>query len=118
MAWWFGKRDRKVVISEGLWVKCDACREIVYRADVEKNARTCPRCGTPFRLSARERLALLLDPGSFEERDAGLRSLDPLGFKDGRGRYRDRLRCHLDAPRMQEPPSVRDTAETAFRARP
>ena len=77
--------------TEGLWIKCEACREIVYRADVEKNARTCPRCGQPFRLSARERLDLLLDPGSFEERDAGLRSQDPLGFKDNRGRYRDRL---------------------------
>ena len=73
MAWLFGQRDKKVN-TEGLWVKCEACREIVYRADVEKNARTCPRCGHPFRLSARERLALLLDPGSFEERDAGLRS--------------------------------------------
>ncbi len=93
MAWLFGKKDKKVVIKEGLWVKCDACREIVYRADVEKLARTCPRCGTPFRLPARERLALLLDPGSFEERDAGLRSQDPLGFKDNRGRYRDRLRA-------------------------
>ncbi|MBI3456161.1 MAG: acetyl-CoA carboxylase carboxyltransferase subunit beta [Candidatus Rokubacteria bacterium] len=91
MAWLFGPKDKKVVITKGLWIKCDACREIVYRADVEKNAKTCPRCGTPFRLSARERLALLLDPGSFEERDAGLRSQDPLGFKDNRGRYRDRL---------------------------
>lgn len=93
MALWFRKKDRKVVIKEGLWVRCDACREIVYRADVEKNGKTCPRCGTPFRLSARERLALLLDPDSFEERDAGLRSQDPLGFKDHRGRYRDRLRA-------------------------
>jgi acetyl-CoA carboxylase carboxyl transferase subunit beta len=91
VAWLFGgKQDRKVN-TQGLWIKCEACREIVYRADVEKNARTCPRCGAPFRLSARDRLTLLLDPDSFEERDAGLRSLDPLGFKDGRGRYRDRL---------------------------
>ena len=89
--WPFTKRERKVT-TEGLWIKCEACREIVYRADVEKNARTCPRCHTPFRLSARERLDLLLDPGSFEERDAGLRSQDPLGFKDNRGRYTDRLR--------------------------
>jgi len=94
MAWLFGKRDRpRKVVTEGLWIKCDACREIVYRADVEKNARTCPRCGVPFRLSARDRLTLLLDPGSFEERDAGLRSQDPLGFKDSRGRYSDRLQA-------------------------
>jgi acetyl-CoA carboxylase carboxyl transferase subunit beta len=91
VAWLFGSKDRKVV-TEGLWVKCDECKEIVYRADVERSARTCPRCGHLFRLSARERLALLLDPDSFEERDAGLRSVDPLGFRDGRGRYADRLR--------------------------
>jgi acetyl-CoA carboxylase carboxyl transferase subunit beta len=95
MAWFFGKKD-KVVKTEGLWVKCEACREIVYRADVEKVAHTCPKCGNPFRLSARERLDLLLDPGSFEERDAGLRSTDPLGFKDNRGRYADRLRSVRD----------------------
>jgi len=92
MAWLFGKDKPRRVVTEGLWIKCDACRETVYRADVEKNAKTCPRCGNPFRLSARERLELLLDPASFEERDAGLRSQDPLGFKDNRGRYADRLK--------------------------
>jgi acetyl-CoA carboxylase carboxyl transferase subunit beta len=92
VAWLFGRdRPRSKMTTEGLWTKCEACREIVYRADVEKNAHTCPRCGQPFRLSARERLDFLLDPGSFEERDAGLRSQDPLGFKDNRGRYADRL---------------------------
>jgi acetyl-CoA carboxylase carboxyl transferase subunit beta len=102
VAWLFGKKDRKVVITEGLWIKCEACREIVYRADVEKNARSCPRCRAPFRLSARERLALLLDPDSFEERDAGLRSTDPLGFKDSRGRYRDRLIASRDKAKSEE----------------
>jgi len=91
MSWLFGRDKPRRVTTEGLWTKCESCREIVYRADVEKNAWTCPRCGQPFRLSARERLDLLLDPGSFEERDAGLRSQDPLGFKDNRGRYADRL---------------------------
>jgi acetyl-CoA carboxylase carboxyl transferase subunit beta len=92
MAWLFGRDRPRKATTEGLWTKCAACREIVYRADVERNARTCPRCSHPFRLSARERLEFLLDPGSFEERDAGLRSQDPLGFKDNRGRYADRLR--------------------------
>jgi acetyl-CoA carboxylase carboxyl transferase subunit beta len=103
MAWLFGsKKDKKVVITQGLWVKCDACREIVYRPDVEKNARSCPRCGAPFRLSARDRLALLLDPESFEERDAGLRSQDPLGFKDSRGRYKDRLTAAREKTKAEE----------------
>jgi acetyl-CoA carboxylase carboxyl transferase subunit beta len=102
MAFLFGKKAKKVVVTEGLWIKCDACREIVYRADVEKNIRTCPRCGAPFRLSARDRLGLLLDPGSFEERDAGLRSQDPLGFKDNRGRYRDRLLAAREKTKSEE----------------
>jgi acetyl-CoA carboxylase carboxyl transferase subunit beta len=92
MAWLFGRDKPRTVTTEGLWIKCESCREIVYRADAEKAGRTCPRCLHPFRLSARERLDALLDPGSFEERDAGLRSQDPLGFKDNRGRYSDRLR--------------------------
>jgi acetyl-CoA carboxylase carboxyl transferase subunit beta len=102
MAWLFGRKDKKVVITEGLWIKCGACREIVYRADVERNGKTCPKCATPFRLSARERLTLLLDPESFEERDAGLRSQDPLGFRDSRGRYRDRLVAARDKTKSEE----------------
>jgi acetyl-CoA carboxylase carboxyl transferase subunit beta len=102
MAWWFGRKDRKVVISEGLWIKCEACRETVYRADADKHGKSCPRCAVPFRLSARERLALLLDPDSFEERDAGLRSQDPLGFRDGRGRYRDRLVAARDKTKRED----------------
>jgi acetyl-CoA carboxylase carboxyl transferase subunit beta len=102
MAWLFGGQKDKKVKTQGLWVKCEACREIVYRADVEKNARSCPRCNAPFRLSARDRLDLLLDPGSFEERDAGLRSLDPLGFKDNRGRYRDRLIASREKTRAED----------------
>jgi acetyl-CoA carboxylase carboxyl transferase subunit beta len=96
MAWFWRRREdagrpRKVVIAEGLWIKCDSCKEIVYRAEVERAGRVCPKCGYPFRLSARERLALLVDEGSFEERAAELRSRDPLGFKDTR-KYVDRLR--------------------------
>src|SRR5437667_6354090 len=93
MAWLFGKDKPRRVVTEGLWIKCEGCRETVYRADVEKHAKSCPRCGQPFRLSSSERFDLLLDPGSFEERDAGLRSQDPLGFKDHRGRYVDRLKA-------------------------
>jgi acetyl-CoA carboxylase carboxyl transferase subunit beta len=102
MAWFFGRKDKKVVITEGLWIKCGACREIVYRADVERIGKTCPKCATPLRLSARERLTLLLDPDSFEERDAGLRSQDPLGFRDSRGRYRDRLVAARDKTKSEE----------------
>jgi acetyl-CoA carboxylase carboxyl transferase subunit beta len=83
---------KKVVITEGLWIKCDSCKEIVYRAEVERAGRACPKCRYPFRISGRERIALLADTGTFEEHQASLSSVDPLGFKDTK-RYRDRLRA-------------------------
>jgi acetyl-CoA carboxylase carboxyl transferase subunit beta len=107
VAAWFWKRKeegdapRKVVIAEGLWVKCDSCKEIVYRAEVERAGRVCPKCRYPFRINARERLASLIDEGSFEERDAGLSSQDPLGFKDTK-RYRDRLRAAKEKTGFEE----------------
>jgi acetyl-CoA carboxylase carboxyl transferase subunit beta len=98
VAWFFkGKeesedRPKKVNIAEGLWVKCDSCKEIVYRAEVDRAGRVCPKCRYPFRISAKERIASLVDAGSFEEREVGLRSKDPLGFKDTK-RYSDRIKA-------------------------
>jgi acetyl-CoA carboxylase carboxyl transferase subunit beta len=83
---------KKVVIAEGLWIKCESCKEIVYRAEVERAGRVCPKCRYPFRISARERIGSLTDAGSFEEHQASLSSLDPLNFKDTK-RYRDRLKA-------------------------
>jgi len=108
MAWFRRKPEeggapprRKVAIAEGLWIKCDSCKEIVYRAEVERAGRVCPKCRYPFRISAHERVAMLADEGSFEERDAGLASEDPLGFKDTR-RYRDRLRTAQEKTGLRE----------------
>jgi acetyl-CoA carboxylase carboxyl transferase subunit beta len=79
-------------MAEGLWIKCDSCKEIVYRAEVERAGRVCPKCRYPFRISARERIAALADSNSFEEHQAGLTSVDPLSFKDTK-RYRDRVKA-------------------------
>ena len=76
------KTDKKVKIPEGLWVKCESCREIIYKKEIDKNLKICPKCNYHFRISARERLKLLVDEGSFAEMDAGLFSNDPLKFKD------------------------------------
>jgi acetyl-CoA carboxylase carboxyl transferase subunit beta len=97
MAWFRRKAEEhaakasKVVIAEGLWIKCDSCKEIMYRAEVERAGRVCPKCHYPFRISARERLGQLADPGSFEERETSLSTADPLGFKDTK-KYRERIR--------------------------
>ncbi|HEU4367703.1 MAG TPA: acetyl-CoA carboxylase, carboxyltransferase subunit beta [Methylomirabilota bacterium] len=92
---------KRVVIAEGLWVKCESCKEITYRAEVERAGRVCPKCNYPFRITARERVGLLADAGSFEEHQAALTSVDPLGFKDTK-RYRDRLRTARQKTSMEE----------------
>ncbi len=98
MAWFRRKPEetagtpKKVNIAEGLWIKCDSCKEIMYRAEVERAGRVCPKCRYPFRIGARERIALLTDPGTFEEHQTGLISGDPLRFKDSK-KYPDRVRA-------------------------
>src|SRR5260370_6749478 len=77
---------------EGLWIKCDGCGEIIYKADVEKNFEVCPKCDEHFPLLVRRRLDLVLDPGTFDECDIGLESTDPLQFTDSK-RYRDRIKA-------------------------
>ncbi len=89
MAWFRNKGgskrpvgDRKVDMPEGLWTKCNNCREFIYRKEVVRNANVCPKCNYHFRISARERLELLCDDGVWEEFDAGIRPVDALGFID------------------------------------
>jgi len=82
------EEDRKVK-TEGLWVKCDGCRQIIWRKALDENLQVCTKCGYHFRLDAVARLRLLLD-GEWEEFDKGLTSTDPLGFVDSR-RYTERL---------------------------
>ncbi|MBE0426261.1 MAG: acetyl-CoA carboxylase carboxyltransferase subunit beta [Nitrospirae bacterium] len=93
---WFKKTkelrtDKKGKIQEGLWVKCDNCREIVYKKEIDRNLSVCPKCNYHFRISARYRLKLLVDEGSFIEFDENIVSLDPLNFND-RISYKDRLK--------------------------
>ncbi len=94
MAWFKKERGAisgKVKVPEGLWVKCDICKEIVYRKEVEKNLNVCPKCKYHFRISAKERILLLVDDNSFSEIGKNLLSEDPLSFKDQKS-YRDRVK--------------------------
>src|SRR5277367_1358554 len=72
--------DRRVR-TEGLWIKCDSCGTIVFRKDLEANLFVCPKCGYHFKMSATQRLEMLLD-GRWTEHDAGMTSTDPLNFVD------------------------------------
>jgi acetyl-CoA carboxylase carboxyl transferase subunit beta len=75
-------RPRRDVYPPDLWTKCPSCGEMLFNKQLDKADRVCPTCDHHFRLSAAARLELLLDGGSFQERDAGLQSVDPLGFVD------------------------------------
>jgi acetyl-CoA carboxylase carboxyl transferase subunit beta len=94
MAWF--KKDKKtaakrVKVPEGLWVKCNSCKEIIYRQEVDRNLKVCPKCNYHFRISASERISLLADDKSFTEFGQKLASSDPIKFKDQKA-YKDRLK--------------------------
>ena len=94
MAWFKKKKDikteKKVKIPEGLWIKCDSCKEIIYKKEIEKNLQVCPKCHYHFRISSAERIKLIADEGSFTEMDIELSTTDPIKFKDTIA-YRERL---------------------------
>jgi acetyl-CoA carboxylase carboxyl transferase subunit beta len=81
----------KTVRTEGLWVKCESCRQIIWKKDLEENLNVCPKCQKHFRIDARTRLSLLMDENQYETFDDGLSSTDPLKFVDLKP-YSTRLR--------------------------
>jgi len=83
------KRD----IPQGLFQKCPGCSEVVHEIELAQNLRVCPRCDYHFGWSAKDRIENLLDPGSFVEMDADLRSVDTLRFQ-GMATYKDRLKTY------------------------
>src|ERR1700685_1508193 len=97
MAWFkreSGELDtsgEKKVKTEGLWVKCENCRQIIWKKDLEENLNVCPKCEKHFRIDARTRLTQLLDGGEYEVFDSDLVSTDPLKFVDLKA-YSSRLK--------------------------
>ena len=100
-------RPRRDAYPTDLWTKCPSCSEMLFNKQLEKVDRVCPTCEHHFRLSASVRLGMLLDPGTFSERDAGLQSLDPLGFVDSKA-YPDRVAA------AQNQTGMRDAAIRGF----
>ncbi|HEX3569654.1 MAG TPA: acetyl-CoA carboxylase, carboxyltransferase subunit beta [Acidobacteriaceae bacterium] len=93
---WFKREEneivndaQKTVRTEGLWTQCGSCRQAIFKKDLEANLNVCPKCGFHFRIDARRRIDLLLDPG-YQLVDLELRSTDPLEFSDLK-KYRHRL---------------------------
>jgi acetyl-CoA carboxylase carboxyl transferase subunit beta len=79
-------------VPDGLWVKCPACKDLLYSRDFERWFRVCPKCDHHLRLTARQRLGYLLDAGSFTEWDANVVPVDPLDFSANGETYRDQLK--------------------------
>lgn len=77
-------------VPEGLWVKCPSCGEVVTKTELAQNLQVCPKCQHHMTLGARERIASLVDDGTFEERDADMLSVDSLKFR-GVATYKERL---------------------------
>jgi len=101
MAWFKKHRmpvpeaPKRPKVVEGLWLKCNHCREIVYRKEVDRNNKVCPKCDYHFPISVTERITMLVDLGTFKEWDAGIEPKDPLVFNDTSS-YRDRLKAQQE----------------------
>jgi acetyl-CoA carboxylase carboxyl transferase subunit beta len=93
--------DANTVRTEGLWLKCDSCRQVVWRKALEENLNVCPKCEFHFKIDATTRLRQLFDDGKWEELDRGLASTDPLEFVDQKS-YQDRLASGKKATAHQD----------------
>ncbi len=93
--------EKRFRIPEGLWIKCDSCKEVIYRKEVDRKGKVCPKCNYHFPITVDERIDLILDKGTFKEWERYLAPLDPLEFKDS-ARYRDRLKAAQSKTRQQD----------------
>ncbi len=103
---WFKKRnsnnsEKRVKIPEGLWIKCNNCKEIIYKKEVDRNLQVCPKCKYHFRITASERLKLLIDSGSLQEFADDILPNDPLKFKDTKP-YSERLKDYQQKTGLKE----------------
>ncbi len=104
---WFKRKEKgvltteKKVLPDGLWIKCEQCGEVLYRQELERNLWVCNKCNFHFRIGSYHYIKILLDEGSFEEFDGGMKSVDPLKFK-GKKKYADQLRDAIKKTGMNE----------------
>lgn len=88
----------KPYIPNGMWVKCSKCKRVLYKSDVDRNNKVCQYCGHHFRMSAKERIKLIMDADSFEEFDVNMESANPIGF-DG---YEKKLKNMIEKSGIKE----------------
>ncbi|MBA5851699.1 acetyl-CoA carboxylase carboxyltransferase subunit beta [Clostridium sp. cel8] len=90
--------DIRPSIPNGMWVKCNKCKKVLYKEDLDRNNKVCQYCGYHFRMSARERIELVMDNGSFEEFDAEMESSNPIQFEG----YEDKLQSMMKKTGLKE----------------
>lgn len=100
---WFKKKiqakpDEKLVLPEGIWVKCESCGEILYRSELEKNLWICHKCNFHFRISSNDYITLLLDDGRLDELDPDIEPSDPLDFPE----YKKKLKIAQQNAKLKE----------------
>jgi len=100
---WFKKKiqakpDEKLVLPEGIWIKCESCGEILYRSELEKNLWICPKCNFHFQITSHDYIALLLDDGLLEELDPDIEPADPLDFPE----YKRKLKTAQQNSKLKE----------------
>ena len=94
-------RPQKKGVPEGLWLKCKGCREMIYKDEADQRLGTCPVCEFHFYVSAKQRIAQVLDEGTFEELDGHIMPTDPLKFRDKKA-YADRLQAEQKRTGMND----------------
>jgi acetyl-CoA carboxylase carboxyl transferase subunit beta len=104
---WFKRQDNEIessqekrVRTEGLWVKCEGCGQLIFKAEMESNQQVCTKCGRHHKIDARSRIATLLEPG-YELVDLELKSTDPLNFFDVKS-YKGRLEKAREATGLND----------------
>jgi len=101
---WFNKSSKKAEaeIPEGLFVVCGKCKAHVYKEEFEKSFKVCPKCGFHDRLTAQERLDLIVDAGTFREFNQHIGANDPLKFVEAKGSYADKAKAAAESTGMNE----------------
>ena len=101
MAWDGFSLRRKKEMPDGLFMKCNGCGKMIYRKTVAEGLNVCPECNFHFTITSAERIELLIDEGTFQEVDATMESVDPLGFKATKT-YIDQLARYKEGTGLNE----------------
>src|SRR5215471_3145501 len=96
-----GAKSKKKEIPEGLWTKCPKCSTMVFDKELDENLKVCTHCQYHFPVGARERIQSLIEPGSFEELDAEMTSVDVLNFT-GAASYKSKLEKYKKTSNLRD----------------